>query len=54
MAQYYADQKQQALAPVLKQRVELFIQCRDLIKKDMNSKSDPFVVVYIKDTKRKI
>eukprot|EP01084_Bolivina_argentea_P057865 105680_1 len=53
MAQYVPDQKQQALAPVLKQRIELFIACRDLIKKDTQSKSDPFVVVYIKDSKTK-
>ena len=54
MAQYVAEQKMQgALAPVLKQRIELFIACRDLVKKDANSKSDPFVVVYIKDSKTK-
>jgi len=54
MAYYVPEQKQQAaLAPVLKQPIELFIACRDLIKKDMNSKSDPFVVVYIKDSKNK-
>jgi len=54
MAQYVPEQKQQnpnALVPVLKQRIELFIACRDLIKKDANSKSDPFVVVYMKDSK---
>eukprot|EP01084_Bolivina_argentea_P140392 246813_1 len=52
MAQYVEQKHQQsALTPVLKQRVELFVQCRDLIKKDMNSKSDPFTVIYLKDTK---
>ena len=44
---------QAALQPVLKQRRELFIACRDLAKKDTHSKSDPFVVVYIKDSKTK-
>eukprot|EP01084_Bolivina_argentea_P235650 396476_1 len=54
MAQYVAEQKMQgALSPVLKQRIELFIACRDLIKKDARSKSDPFVVVYIKDSRTK-
>ena len=54
MALFVPEQKQQAaLAPVLKQPIELFIACRDLIKKDANSKSDPFVVVYMKDSKNK-
>eukprot|EP01084_Bolivina_argentea_P033494 61941_1 len=38
-------------ANTLKERVELFISCKDIIKKDLNSKSDPFVVVYIKSNK---
>jgi len=51
MALYVPDQKvQDPLAPVLKQPIELFVACRDLIKKDVNSKSDPFVVVYIKSS----
>eukprot|EP00485_Elphidium_margaritaceum_P002338 CAMPEP_0202687436 /NCGR_PEP_ID=MMETSP1385-20130828/3115_1 /ASSEMBLY_ACC=CAM_ASM_000861 /TAXON_ID=933848 /ORGANISM="Elphidium margaritaceum" /LENGTH=637 /DNA_ID=CAMNT_0049342223 /DNA_START=49 /DNA_END=1959 /DNA_ORIENTATION=- len=30
----------------LKEKVELFISCSDLVEKDLNSKSDPFVVIY--------
>ena len=33
----------------LKQKVELFISCKDLIQKDFNSKSDPFCVAYIRN-----
>eukprot|EP01083_Nonionella_stella_P029949 82269_1 len=32
----------------LKEEVELFLSCHDLVQKDFNSKSDPFVVVYIR------
>lgn len=37
-------------ANVLKEKVELFLSCRDLIKKDFGSESDPFVVVYLKSS----
>ena len=33
----------------LKEQVEVFLSCQDLIKTDFRSKSDPFVVVYLKD-----
>ena len=33
----------------LKEKVLLFISCKDLVEKDINSMSDPFVVVYIRN-----
>ena len=49
MAQYVPEQKQADVGQShLKEKVELFISCKDLIQKDFNSKSDPFVVVYIR------
>merc|ERR1719242_1904102 len=49
MAQYVPEQKQQNVnQDHLKERVDLFISCKDLVQKDLNSKSDPFVVVYIR------
>jgi len=46
-----APQKQQAdlSQSHLKERVELFISCKDLVQKDFNSASDPFVVVSMRD-----
>eukprot|EP01083_Nonionella_stella_P083738 231606_1 len=38
---------------VLKERVELFIKCHDIIQLDLLSKSDPFVVVYLKSSTKK-
>ena len=38
-------------APELQQKVELFISCRDLVKMDKNSDSDPFVIVYLKSSR---
>ena len=49
MAQY-VPQPAAAAVDVLKERVELFISCSDIIKKDINSKSDPFVVVYLRSS----
>merc|ERR1712113_625120 len=50
MAQYVPDQKNADLTQShLKEKVELFIQCKDLVQKDFNSESDPFVVIFIRD-----
>ena len=46
-----AEQKSNLDESHLKEKVELFISCKDLVQKDFNSKSDPFVVVYIRDRK---
>ena len=44
------EYKQQAFAEtVLSEQIELFLSCADLPKKDVFSKSDPFVVVYLKE-----
>jgi len=54
MSQYVPDQKiQQSLTPDLKEPIELFIACNDLVKRDFKSKSDPFVAVSIQNSKTK-
>jgi len=47
-AQYYPNVGAANNANVLKESVELFVSCRDLVQKDFASKSDPFVVIYLK------
>eukprot|EP01084_Bolivina_argentea_P024000 44804_1 len=53
MAQYVPDQKNADLSQShLKEKIELFLSCKDLVQKDFNSKSDPFVVVYMRKNGR--
>jgi len=50
MAQAAPQKQQQDLSQShLKEKVELFISCKDLVQKDFNSQSDPFVVLSIRD-----
>eukprot|EP01084_Bolivina_argentea_P024001 44805_1 len=50
MAQYTSESKQNPdfSQSHLKEKVDLFISCKDLVKKDFDSESDPFCVVYIR------
>ena len=49
MVESYAFNPQIMTAPVMKQRVALFISCRNLKNLDIMSKSDPQVEAYIRD-----
>eukprot|EP01084_Bolivina_argentea_P057863 105676_1 len=52
MAEYKGMGAIKSNEPVLKEKVELFIECRDIIKTDITSNSDPFVVVSLKSSKQ--
>lgn len=54
MAQFVPRPSAAAQVDVLKERVELFISCSDIIKKDFNSNSDPFVVVYLRSSNNQV
>eukprot|EP00484_Ammonia_sp_Unknown_P030953 CAMPEP_0197025690 /NCGR_PEP_ID=MMETSP1384-20130603/5939_1 /TAXON_ID=29189 /ORGANISM="Ammonia sp." /LENGTH=632 /DNA_ID=CAMNT_0042454251 /DNA_START=65 /DNA_END=1963 /DNA_ORIENTATION=+ len=51
MAQYVPQAAANLNQSHLKEEVELYLTCKDLVTKDFNSKSDPFVVVYCRDSK---
>lgn len=50
---YNNNNSNNVLSPILKESIEIFVSCRDLIKKDVHSKSDPFIILYVKDSKNK-